>query len=55
MVSIMPGMDAAAPDRTETRSGFSLLPKTLPVSFWSRSMLRWTSFMSPVGRRLPAL
>ena len=31
MVSIMPGMEARAPERTETSSGFSLSPNFLPV------------------------
>ena len=31
MVSIMPGMDMAEPERTETSSGFSAEPKPLPV------------------------
>ena len=32
-VSIMPGIEARAPDRTETRSGFVASPNTLPVIF----------------------
>ena len=31
MVSIMPGMEARAPERTETSRGFSLSPNFLPV------------------------
>ena len=30
MVSIMPGMDSRAPERTETRRGFFLSPNFLP-------------------------
>jgi hypothetical protein len=32
MVSIIPGMLCAAPERTETRRGFELEPKRLPVA-----------------------
>ena len=31
MVSIMPGMEARAPERTETSRGFSTSPNFLPV------------------------
>ena len=31
MVSIMPGMEARAPERTETSSGFSVSPNFLPA------------------------
>ena len=31
MVSIMPGIEARAPERTETRRGFSRSPNFLPV------------------------
>ena len=31
MVSIMPGMEALAPERTETSRGFSRSPNFLPV------------------------
>ena len=33
MVSIMPGMESRAPERTETRSGFSRSPKFLAEDF----------------------
>jgi hypothetical protein len=33
MVSIMPGMDMAEPERTDTSSGLSRPPKPLPVAF----------------------
>ena len=32
MVSIIPGIDALAPERTETRRGFSRSPNFLPVT-----------------------
>ena len=38
MVSIIPGMDALAPDLTETSSGFSRSPNFLPVIFSIFSM-----------------
>ena len=38
MVSIIPGMDIAEPERTETSSGFLALPKPLPVFFSSAVM-----------------
>ena len=31
-VSIIPGIETRAPDRTETRSGFSLSPKPFPIT-----------------------
>jgi hypothetical protein len=46
MVSIMPGIESRAPDRTETSSGFFRSPNVLPVccsieampaSIWPRS------------------
>ncbi len=33
MVSIMPGIEARAPERTDTSSGISLSPNFMPVSF----------------------
>ena len=33
IVSIIPGIDALAPERTETNNGFSVLPNFLPVIF----------------------
>ena len=33
IVSIMPGIEARAPERTETSSGISLSPNFMPVSF----------------------
>jgi len=38
MVSIMPGMENFAPERTDTRSGFFGSPKSLAMIFCSRSM-----------------
>ena len=50
MVSIIPGMDALAPLRTETKSGFSMSPNFLPqissiltmfaiISAWMSSLI----------------
>ena len=33
IVSIMPGIEARAPERTDTSSGISLSPNFIPVSF----------------------
>ncbi len=41
-VSIMPGMETAAPERTETRRGLSPRPKVLPEARSSRSRA-WSS------------
>ncbi len=51
----MPGMDTAAPDRTDTSSGFGPEPKVLPVSFSRRATLLSTSCCSPAGHLLPSL
>ena len=55
MVCIIPGIETAAPERTETRSGFSLVPKFFPDSFSRSAMFLWTSFIKPCGRRCPFL
>ena len=36
MVSIIPGIDTAAPERTDTSSGLSPSPRYLPVALSSR-------------------
>ena len=50
MVSIMPGIDARAPERTETSSGFLASPNFLPADFSSLSMYSMTCAMmsSPI-------
>jgi len=49
MVSIMPGMERGAPERTETSSGSAASPNFLPTSFSSRRMFSSTSFSRPAG------
>ena len=46
MVSIIPGIDTGAPERTETSSGSAASPKRLPVAPSSRRRLRATSSRS---------
>jgi hypothetical protein len=48
IVSIIPGIETAAPERTDTRSGFSPSPKCLPVAVSSR----WREFSTSTRRRL---
>ena len=48
MVSIIPGIETAAPERTETSSGFSPSPKCFPVAVSSR----WRVFSTSTRRRL---
>ena len=43
MVSIMPGIESRAPERTETSSGFLVSPNFLPEAF---SSLPTAAFMS---------
>ena len=52
-MSIIPGIETAAPERTETSSGSSMSPKRLPV--FSSSAPRWRSISSssPSGSALP--
>ncbi len=50
MVSIIPGMDMAEPERTEISNGFSALPKPLPVFFSSAVMCTLISSIRPSGR-----
>ena len=49
MVSIIPGMDIAEPERTDTSNGFSPLPNPRPVFFSSAAMCAWTSSIRPAG------
>ena len=63
MVSIIPGMENLAPERTETRSGSFLSPSFLPMAFslWDgfnrergnkRGLTRWVSlFLEPGGEK----
>ena len=53
-MSIIPGIENAAPDRTETSNGSASSPRRLPISA-SRAARAWaTSSMSPSGILLPA-
>ena len=54
IVSIIPGIDTAAPERTETSSGSWGSPNRLPAFSSSRSTWPRTSSSSPSGIRLPA-
>ena len=49
MVSIMPGIDARAPERTETSSGFSGSPNRRPTAFSTRASAAGTCSFSPGG------
>ena len=49
----MPGIETRAPERTETRSGFCVLPKPFPVSFSTCFMAAAISRSSPFGIFLP--
>ena len=48
-VSIMPGIEARAPERTETRSGFPASPKVLPAILPTWASARATSSFSSGG------
>ena len=54
-VSIMPGMEKGAPERTETSSGSSASPRRLPMR--SSRSARYSAMVSraPSGHTLPAL
>ena len=54
IVSIMPGIDTAAPERTDTSSGLSAPPNILPVAASSRCRAASTCVPEP-GRELPGL
>ena len=49
MVSIIPGIDRGAPERTETSSGFCGSPKRCPVSCSSFARCSATSLASRSG------
>ena len=49
-VSIMPGIENLAPERTETSRGFLASPNRRPIFFSSAFMCRETSSMTPSGR-----
>ena len=53
MVSIMPGMEKAAPDLTEKRRGLSPWPNFLPVFDSTSLILDLTRSNSPSGIFLP--
>ena len=51
MVSIIPGMENLAPERTETSSGLWVDPKRVPLTF-SRRVKAWAiCFCTGAGRR----
>ena len=50
IVSIIPGIETAAPERTDTSSGSSGSPKRLPARSSSRAMCSAISSSSPSGR-----
>eukprot|EP00961_Rhodomonas_salina_P260737 3523551-Rhodomonas_salina.1 len=52
-VSIIPGIDTAAPERTETSRGSFGSPKTLPACFSMRVMPFTTSPHKPSGKSFP--
>ena len=49
MVSIMPGMDARAPERTETSSGLPASPNLRPADFSTRARFSATVAFSSGG------
>ena len=49
IVSIIPGIDAAAPERTDTKSGSPPEPKRRPVFSSSRARCVWICASSPAG------
>jgi hypothetical protein len=53
IVSIIPGIETAAPERTETSSGFPASPKPFPVCVSSAAMCSSTSSSSPSGTSPP--
>ena len=54
IVSIIPGIETAAPERTETSSGSAGSPKRFPVFSSSAARCRSTSVSSPSGTSPPA-
>jgi hypothetical protein len=55
IVSIIPGIDTAAPERTDTRSGSSGSPNRLPVVFSSLTKCSSISSSSPSGKSPDAM
>ena len=55
MVSIMPGIEARAPERTETSSAFDGSPNLAPTCFSMRAIIPRISASSPLGSFLPFL
>ncbi len=53
-MSIIPGIEIAAPERTDTSSGSCASPKRLPVFSSSRASASEISSSSPSGSCLPA-
>ena len=49
MVSIIPGMDSRAPERTESSSGFLAAPSFLPTSFSICATEVFTSLARDLG------
>ncbi len=49
-VSIIPGMENLAPERTETSSGSAASPIALPMAFSSRARAPATSASRPLGQ-----
>ena len=49
----MPGIDARAPDRTDTRSGFAGSPNLAPTTFSMRAIEARMSGPSAFGSFLP--
>ncbi|MNY17958.1 hypothetical protein D3C86_1513070 [compost metagenome] len=54
MVSIIPGMENLAPERTETKSGFSGSPKRLPTFSSTVERAFFTPATRPSGSFSPA-
>ena len=52
-MSIIPGIDIAAPERTDTSNGFLGSPSFLPVDFSTRASACSTCSQSPGGNLLP--
>ena len=53
MVSIMPGMDSRAPERTENRSGSRSSPKVLPICLSTEATPAFTSAARDAGYFFP--
>ena len=49
MVSIIPGIDTAAPERTETSSGFCFAPNCRPISRSTFAIAASTSAFNSAG------